>query len=317
MRSEDSLLPSIALFVGATAAGKSAAGLHYCSTLNGELINADSVQLYRRLDIGSAKASAKDRAIVRHHLLDLLDPDQQSDAGYYCSVASPAIDDARSRGKIPFVVGGTGLYARALVRGLAQGIPSDAMVRKALNDRAASSRDELALMHQELAQIDPTYASKISHRDPIRVVRALEVWQLTGITLSAHHAMHAQQPPRYRALWIGVEVDRAVLRARVEARTRQMFRDGWYDEVRALLQDYPPETRSLQSVGYAEVVAAVVAKAPVDEALVTAVINSTMAFAKRQRTWFRGERDVRWVTVDTLLSSAFSDTLKRWFEGSD
>lgn len=315
MRSEDSPQHSIVLFVGATAVGKSALALHHAQALQGEIVNADSVQVYKRLNIGSAKASAADQALVKHHLLDLLEPNTHSDAQYYCSVADPVLKDIIARGQRAFVVGGTGLYTRALVRGLAPGIPSDPTIRSALNARAKQGLTELAQMHRELTEVDPVYAAKIAASDPIRIVRALEVWQITNIPYSSHHAAHALMPARYRALWVGLDIGRDELRRRLNARTQAMFAAGWYEEVRDLLREFPAETKVLQSVGYAEVVRAVQAQRPVDQALIDEVVQSSMAFAKRQRTWFRGEADVQWMTVEEAMTPAFAERIQRWCDG--
>ena len=288
--------PRLLVLAGATATGKTALAVSLAERLGGELVGADSIQLYRRLDLGSAKPRPEELRGVPHHLLDVADLDEPFDAARYVELADAAIADVRARGLVPVVVGGTGLYLRALVRGLASGIPADPAVRDGLRARAALGLDELARMHAELAAVDPAYAAKISPTDPIRIVRALEVFAISGEPLSAHHARHAALPPRYDARFVALEVPRPVLVERIAARARAMLAGGWVDEVRAILADgYPWDAKPLQSVGYAEVVAHARGELPA-EALEGAVIKATKGFAKRQRTWFRGEEGVTWVT---------------------
>ncbi len=303
----------IVVIAGPTASGKTACAVHLALALGGELIGADSVQVYRRLDVGSAKPSTEELRGVTHHLLDVVDLREPFDAGRFVEHADRAIADVRSRGRVPIVVGGTGLYLRALVRGLAQGIPSDAAIRARLNARAALGPAELAAMHAEVAKVDPEYAAKIHSTDPIRIVRALEVWEATGEPISLHHRRHAAEPPRYDARFLALDVPRPVLASRIETRTRAMLANGWIDEVRAILADgYEPDLKPLRAVGYAEVVAH--ARGTLDGAnLVEEIARSTREFAKRQRTWFRGEQGVTWTTPEALLGEEIRASLEKFF----
>lgn len=297
--------PRLLVLAGATATGKTALAVSLAERLGAELVGADSIQLYRRLDVGSAKPRPEELRGVPHHLLDVADLDEPFDAARYVALADAAIADVRARGRVPIVVGGTGLYLRALVRGLASGIPADPVVRDGLRARAAQGLDELARMHAELAAVDPEYAAKISPTDPIRVVRALEVFALSGEPLSAHHRRHAALPPRYDARFVALEVPRPVLVERIAARTRAMLAGGWVEEVRAILADgYAWDAKPLQSVGYAEVVAHARGELPA-EALEAAVVKATKGFAKRQRTWFRGEEGVTWVSPEEAAGEGF------------
>ncbi len=292
------MTPPLVVVAGATATGKTALGVALARRFpeGAEVVSADSVQIYRGLDIGSAKPTLAERQGVPHHLLDVADPTEAFDAARYRDLADKAIADIAARGKIPLVVGGTGLYLRALVYGLAEGIPADPALRAELHGRiAAGGPTALAQMHAELAQVDPAYAARIHPTDPIRIVRALEVFTLSGVPLSEHHRRHQALPPRYRALFFGLEVGRDVLRTRVRARVEAMLAGGLVQEVEGLLaRGVPWDAKPLRSVGYAEVVAALRGEAP-REALPEAITLATMAFAKRQRTWFRGEQGVRWV----------------------
>lgn len=301
----------LVLLSGATGSGKTALAVALAHSLGGELVGADSVQIYRRLDVGSAKPTAEELGGVPHHLLDVADLDEPFDAGRYVSLADEAIRTIRGRGRVPIVVGGTGLYLRALVYGLAPGIPSDASVRAGLNARAAAP-GELARMYEELARVDPAYAAKIHPTDPIRVVRALEVHALSGEPLSAHHARHAAMAPRYDALFLALDVSRDELRAKLATRTDAMAARGWADEVRAILRDgYDPELKPLRAVGYAEMVRHIREDISWEDTR-DAIARSTAAYAKRQRTWLRGERAVTWLTPDELRTPAWFERVRAW-----
>lgn len=295
--------PRLLVLAGATATGKTAAALALARALDGELVGADSVQVYRRLDIGSAKPRPEELQGIAHHLLDLVDLDAHYDASRYVADADAAIADVRSRGRVPIVVGGTGLYLRALVYGLAPDIPSDPSLRAALNAMAAEGPEALRRMHTELTQVDPTYAAGIAPSDPIRVVRALEVYALTGVAYSEHHRRHQAMPPRYDARFYALDVDRTVLRGRIAARADAMLRGGWVEEVRGILRDgYDPSLKPLRAVGYAQVVEHVRGGSTLTE-LRAEVVTATAQFAKRQRTWFRGERAVVWTTAEALTAA--------------
>lgn len=312
---ESAAAPRLLVIAGPTASGKTALGVELARRLGGEIIGADSVQVYRGLDLGSAKPTGEELRGVRHHLLDVCDLEDPFDAGRYVALADAAIADVVSRGRVPLVVGGAGLYIRALIRGLAQGIPSDATVRAALNARASKGPEALAAMHDELAAVDPEYAAKIHRTDPIRIVRALEVYALSGEPISSHHRRHAAEPSRYEALFVGLEVPRPVLAERIAARARGMLAGGWIDEVRALLEaGHAWDAKALRSVGYAEVVAHVRGELP-RGALEAAVTQSTKDFAKRQRTWFRGEQGVSWRPPEALATDEFAREAEKFLRG--
>jgi tRNA dimethylallyltransferase len=299
---------------GATASGKTAAALSLARALDGELVGADSVQVYRRLDLGSAKPRADELRGVPHHCLDLVDLDAHYDASRYIVDADDAIDAVAARGRVPIVVGGTGLYLRALIYGLAPDIPSDATLRATLNARAAEGAASLRAMHAELSAVDPAYAASIARTDPIRIVRALEVFALTGVPYAEHHRRHQAMPPRYDARFVALETDRELLRARIAARAEAMLAAGWIDEVAAVLRDgYDPALKPLRAVGYAQVVAHLQGSVPRAD-LHGAITTATSQFAKRQRTWFRGERSVRWTTPEALATPDAVSSLRKFFD---
>jgi tRNA dimethylallyltransferase len=307
--------PRLLVIAGPTASGKTALAVDLAERLNGELIGADSVQVYRGLDLGSAKPTAQELRGVTHHLLDVCDLEEPFDAGRYVTLADRAIAETLARGRVPIVVGGAGLYLRALVRGLAQGIPSDPTLRAALNERASKGAEELARMHDELAAVDPAYAAKIHRTDPIRIVRALEVFALSGEPISSHHRRHAAEPARYEALFVGLDVPRPVLAERIAKRARAMLVGGWVDEVRALLAAGRAwDLKALRSVGYAEVVAHLRGELAAAE-LEETIVKSTREFAKRQRTWFRGERGVSWRAPEAVATEDFAREAEKFFRG--
>lgn len=304
----------VIIIAGATAAGKSALAVDLAERLGGEIVGADSVQVYRRLDVGSAKPRPEELRGVRHHVIDLVNPDEAYDAARFVADADRAIADIRARGRVPIIAGGAGLYLRALVRGLARGLASDPAVRAKLTAEALSGPDALAAMYRRLTVMDPAYAAKIHPSDPIRIVRAFEVMETTGERLSEHHARHAAQHDRYAALYLALDVDRDVLRTRIAARARAMFAAGWVAEVQAILADgYAPDLKPLRSVGYAEVVDHVMHGGAEADAI-ERVRRATVAFAKRQRTWFRGEPLAIWAPPEALRGEAWLARMKAHLE---
>jgi tRNA dimethylallyltransferase len=311
----DATPPRIVVIAGPTASGKTSVAVDLASRIGGELIGADSIQVYRGLDVGSAKPTHQELRGVRHHLLDVVDVHEHYDAAQYIAHADAAIANVRARGSLPIVVGGTGLYIRALVRGIAEGIPADPSVREALQTRARSSMETLAIMHQELSLVDPEYAAKIYVGDPIRIVRALEVYQVTGIPYSEHHRRHAAMPPRYNALFVAIDVERSTLVPRITARAKAMLAQGWEDEVRGLLaRGVAHDSKPLRAVGYAEVVGCLRGEIAAG-LLVESIVRSTKEFAKRQRTWFRGETGVSWRSLEALQTLEFSREAENFLRG--
>jgi tRNA dimethylallyltransferase len=283
--------PSVVAIVGPTASGKSALALAVARDQGGEIVSCDSLQVYRGLDIGSAKATAAERREIPHHLLDVVDPDQEFSAADYARLARTAVADILARGRLPIVAGGTGLYLRALRRGLFAGPSRDTDLRRRL-ERVAEKRGDASL-HRLLARVDPEGAARTSPRDRVRVVRALEVYRATGRPLSAHHRDDTPAPEDWRWLVIGLDRPRDELRAAVEARTQAMFDAGLLEETRALLARYPGDVRPLRAIGYRQAGAVVRGEAAAVEAQ-RDIVKETMRYAKRQMTWFRHQEDARW-----------------------
>ena len=283
--------PVIAV-VGPTASGKSALALAVAHEKGGEIVSCDSLQVYRGLDVGSAKAAPEERALVPHHLLDVVDPDQDFSAADYARLARAAIDDIAARGRLPMVAGGTGLYLRALRRGLFAGPSRDPDLRRRLERIADRGGD--ARLHRLLARVDPESAARIEKSDRLRVVRALEVFRASGRPLSAHHREDVPRPDGRRWLVVGLDPPREALRAAVETRTRHMLEAGLLDEVRDVVARYGGvDLRPLRAIGYRQALAVVRGAQTVGDAQ-RDIVKETMRYAKRQMTWFRHQEDVRW-----------------------
>jgi tRNA dimethylallyltransferase len=283
--------PLIAL-VGPTAAGKSALGLALARIHGAEIISCDSLQVYRGLDIGSAKPTEEERREVPHHLIDIAEPTDEFSAAVYERQARAAVSDIAARGRLPLVVGGTGLYLRALLQGIFEGPSRDEALRRRL-ERLADRQGE-ARLHRLLHRVDPAAAARLDPRDRVRVVRALEVFFLTGRPLSGHHASGAEPLRGFRVRVIALDPGPEALLPRVEERTRRMFRGGLLEEVRGLLaRGLSPELRPLRAIGYRQAVAVLQGRASTEEAE-RDTVTATMQYAKRQRTWFRHQVEAVW-----------------------
>jgi len=280
--------------VGPTASGKSALGLRLAEERAGEIVSCDSLQVYRGLDIGSAKPTADERARVRHHLVDVVDPDAAFSAADYARLGRAALAEIAGRGALPIVVGGTGLYLRALLDGLFEGPSRDERLRGRLEGLARRRGD--ARLHRLLEHVDPAAAERIPAADRLRVVRALEVFFLTGLPLTAHHRAGAEPLRGFEILVLGLSPPRQALREAVERRTREMFERGLIAEVRGLLaRGYDPQLRPLRAIGYRQAVDVALGRRSEDDAR-RDIVTETMQYAKRQRTWFRHQAAVSWFT---------------------
>jgi len=278
--------PPLLAIVGPTGVGKTAGALALCGELGGEIIGADSVQVYRGFDIGSSKPTAAQLGDVRHHLIDVCAPDEAIDAMRYAGLADEAIRDARARGRVPIVVGGTGLWIRALLRGLLSVPPADPELRRELEQRYA--REGAAAMHAALRAIDPRTAEHVHPNDQLRVVRALEVHAQTGEALGELRHAHALGAPRYDALTLYADVPSAHHRPTLEARVDQMIAAGWADEVRTIVAAHGRQPRALGAVGYRQMLAHVDGAASLEETR-DAIVGATAGYARRQRTWFNSD----------------------------
>ena len=280
----------IVVVSGPTGVGKTAVAIALAHRLGGELVGADSVQVYRGFDIGASKPTASELGGITHHLIDVCEPDDPLDAARYADLADRAITDVHARGRVPIVVGGTGLWLRALLRGLVSVPAVDPDLRAALETEW--DREGALAMHARLAAIDPRTAASVHVNDKLRVVRALEVYAQLGQPLGELRARHALGAPRYRDFTAFIDVPRAVHAERVASRTRTMLEQGLVDEVRALVARYGTELRALQSVGYKQVVAHVQAGVPLAQTEID-INRATLLYARRQRTWWKNDRSVQ------------------------
>lgn len=277
--------PDLIAIVGPTASGKTALSLELARRLDAEIVGADSRQVYRRLDIGSAKPTAAQRAAVPHHLIDVADPDEDFDCARFRALAQAAIDDIRARGRRVIVVGGTGLYVKVLRHGLFPGPPRDETLRARL---AAEEQAEPGTLHRRLLAVDPASAARLHPRDRVRLVRALEVHELSGRPISEWQAEHRFSGGGLAMRVLGLEVARAELARRIDARCRAMIEQGLVAEVEGLLASgLDPALPALRSPGYAELGDFVRGLCSLEQAR-ERMAQATRRLAKRQMTWFRG-----------------------------
>ncbi|MGD1047288.1 MAG: tRNA (adenosine(37)-N6)-dimethylallyltransferase MiaA [Candidatus Krumholzibacteriaceae bacterium] len=296
---------SAVAILGPTATGKSRLALRLAPRAGAEILSIDSRQAYRRLDIGTAKPTADDRRAVPHHLIDILDLGEKSNAESFARLAHAAIRDVASRGRLPLLVGGSGLYFRAITEGFFD-IDLDPSERVSFAESLRGVPDEA--LRAGLERDDPESAMRIHPNDRYRTIRALEVFALTGRPLGAHMRAQLPDPERteIRYIKIGLRLPRPRLHDRIEERTRGMFDRGWTAEVERLLADgATPELPGMKTLGYPEVVACVRGEAGFEETL-RRILELTRQYAKRQMTWFRKEPGVHWLEADSpaLLESA-------------
>jgi tRNA dimethylallyltransferase len=283
---------------GATATGKTGVAIALCQKLDGEVLGADSVQVYRGLDIGSAKPTLEEQAQARHHMVDVADPDEEFDAARFQKLADAAIGDMQGRGKRVVVAGGTGLYIRALLHGLAPAPPVDETLRVKLSMEWDESTPQV--MHRRLAELDPEAAAKLHPNDRQRVLRALEVCIATGEPFSGMQKAHGFKSVRYPHALIGLMRPKPELDERIAKRCRLMWEQGFVDEVRGLLdKGVSPQARGMQSLGYRHALNYLSGEWSKEQAM-ELMIRDTRRYAKRQLTWFRGLEGIHWHQPDDI-----------------
>jgi tRNA dimethylallyltransferase len=294
----------VGFIVGPTGVGKSAAAMALAERLDAEIVNADSRQVYRGMNIGTAKPGAEDRHRVPHHLLDLRAIDEPLDVAEFLRLARAAIAEIASRGRNVMVVGGSGFYLRVLRGGIFAGPAAAPEVRRELEALAAEHGVEY--LHERLAEVDAPSAERIGHRDLYRIVRALEVFRLTGQPISAHQQSHRFAAREYETLTVGLAMERERLYESINRRFDEMVERGLVREVRALLEaGCDPGDPPLKTVGYRQIAAAVRGEMTLDEAIELAK-RDTRRLAKRQLTWFRADPEIVWVDAERGLQEAFS-----------
>ena len=308
-------VPCVAV-VGSTGTGKSGLAMAIAPCLRGEIVNADALQVYRGLDLGTSKPSLGDRRLVSHHLIDIVAPEERFSAGEFARRATVAMEGIRAREALPIVVGGSGLYYRALFEGLSA-IPAIAKeVRQALEERL--TKEGLAVLFAELRVVDEATALRLSPNDRQRVLRALEVVNGTGRTLSWWRDRKRKRA-RQSTLRVGLTLPREVLYDRLASRAHRMLESGWLEEVQGLLSLGIPETApAFQAIGYRELTSHLRGECSL-EAAMEDIIRATRRYAKRQRTWFRNEAGIRWfdaVREGTLLTEVLSYLDSKGLRGS-
>ena len=286
---------NIICIAGPTASGKTALAVELAKITNGEIISCDSMQIYRRMDIGTAKPTEEEKQGIPHHMIDICEPDDDFSVSRYCDMATPILDDILARGKTAIIAGGTGLYMDSLIKGNDFApFPSTGMREKL---EAQADREGMEAMLSLLNSIDPEAAAKLHLADRKRIIRALEVYYETGETITAHNLRTQSIPARYSPLWIGLDFDpREELYRRIDLRVDIMLQQGLVDEIRELLASgIPAKSTAMQAIGYKEFVAALSGCGTI-EATAEEVKKSSRHYAKRQLTWFRRNKAMHWLT---------------------
>ena len=285
---------NIICIAGPTASGKSALAVELAKEYHGEVVSCDSMQVYRRMDIGTAKPTREEMQGIPHHMIDVAEPDEDFSVSRYCRLAAPIVDDIVSRGKTAIIVGGTGLYMDSLIRGNDFApFPSTGQ-----RERLEAQADTVGMdaMLEWLRSVDPEAAARLHPSDRKRIIRALEVYLETGETITAHNRRTPTLPPRYAPLWLGVDfAERAELYRSIEQRVDRMLELGLVEEIKDLLASGVPETTtSMQAIGYKEFVSALDCRCTIEEATAD-VKQASRHYAKRQLTWFRRNREINWL----------------------
>ena len=279
--------------VGPTASGKTALSIELAKELNGEVISCDSMQIYRGMDIGTAKPMPDEMQGIRHHMIDICDPTEDFSVSRYCDMATPILEDVLSRGKTAIIAGGTGLYVDSLIRGN-NFSPIPATGHRERRENVIKEQGLLPLL-SELKAIDPEAAER-SQGNPRRIIRALEVYYETGETITAHNLKTHAIPPRYQATWIGLDFEnRQDLYDRIDRRVEIMLQMGLMEEIQHILASGIPEkATALQAIGYKEFMDALAGRATLESAIAQ-VQQSSRRYAKRQLTWFRRNENMHWI----------------------
>jgi tRNA dimethylallyltransferase len=295
-------LPKIVTICGPTGVGKTGFAIELAKRFDGEIVGADSMQIYRRMDIGTAKPTLEEQSAVRHHMVDIVDPDDAFDAAAYGRMAHQVVERLLADEVPALVVGGTGLYIKALVYGLFESRSSDPRIRERLQDRLGA--EGAAALHGELTTKDPAAAARIHPNDTYRILRALEVIETTGRSISEFHHTHGFQEARYHSLNIGLTLPRERLYVRIDRRVDQMVAAGLLDEVRGLLSSgYDANLKSMQSLGYRHMIAFIQGQTTWEEALRT-LKRDHRRYAKRQFTWFKAVPGINWLAPDQAEAAA-------------
>lgn len=294
--------------LGPTASGKSALAMELAQRLNADLLSVDSMQVYRGMDIGTAKPTTAEQALVRHHLIDVVEPSVDFTVAQFVERADAVIADAKAAGRPLIVTGGTPLYYKALFEGLFEGPAADAVVRAKLAEMPPEQ------MHARLIEVDPAAAARIHVNDTRRMLRALEVYELTGQPISAHQQQW-DAPHRHAAMWFGLLWEKDLLNRRINARVKEMIAAGWVDEVRRLVEQYGTLSKTAgEATGYHELIQHVHGRLSLDDAI-EAIKIGTRQLARRQTKWFRRWGQVKWLPGDAAMEANVASVLNGNGEG--
>lgn len=286
----------LVVICGPTATGKTDTAVQIAKRMRGEIVSADSMLVYQGMDIGTAKPTAAQMCGIPHYLINIIEPDQEYNAALFQVQARAVIADILKRRKLPLLVGGTGLYIRAVIDNYDFSGSSSELYRKELQNEAADHGS--ALLHQRLQEIDPGAAAKLHPNDTRRIIRALEVYKLTGKPISTFHKIDQPGRPIYNLLMFGLTSDREKLYQRIEQRVDQMIKSGLVEEVQRLLnRGFSPELSSMRGLGYKEIAQYLAGRLSLVQA-VDILKRNTRRFAKRQMTWFRRDKRIRWLDPD-------------------
>ena len=288
---------NIICIAGPTASGKTALAVELAKELNGEVVSCDSMQIYRRMNIGTAKPTPEEMQGIVHHMLDVAEPEEDFSVSRYCEMASPIVDDIIAQGKTAIIAGGTGLYMDALIKGNDFAPCPATGRREELEEKA--DREGMEVLMDWLREIDPEAAARLHLSDRKRIIRALEVYLETGETITAHNIKTQQIPPKYSPLWLGLDfAERSELYRRIDLRVDLMLEMGLIDEIKALLAEgVPANCTAMQAIGYKEFVSALEGNGTIEEAAAL-VQQSSRRYAKRQLTWFRRNKSMNWLIRD-------------------
>lgn len=307
---------SVVAVVGPTASGKTSLAIALAERLSTEIISADSMQVYQGMEIGTAAPTPEERARVPHHLVGIRKPDESYSAGDFERMARPIVDSLNQQGKTAVVVGGSGLYVSALIDGLFEGPPANDAIREHLHHEA--DRYGVAPLFERLQDTDPDYANLIQPNDLRRIVRALEVHQVTGRTLTSFHDEHQEQGTSLKAVQVALDLPREVLYRRIELRVDRMLANGFVDEVQRLLDaGYGDALERLRSLGYRDFAAYLRGQGSFEDAR-ESMKRNTRRFAKRQLTWFRADPRIHWISAtDDGPVSDYADAALAMVQASD
>jgi tRNA dimethylallyltransferase len=298
----DSPKTKLVVICGPTGSGKTGFAIRLARQFRGEIVGADSMQIYRHMDIGTAKPTPAEQAAAPHHMIDVVDPDQDFDAAAYATMATDTIRRIIARGGTAFVVGGTGFYIKALIYGLFEDGPSDPAVRRRLKQQADSEAP--GALHRRLEAVDRAAAARIHPNDTYRIIRALEVFAVTGEPLTVFQQRHGFRERRFDTLEIGISWPRPILYDRINRRVEAMMAQGFLEEVRQLLSSgYGSDLKSMQSLGYRHLAAVVRGDAALADA-VTTLKRDHRRYAKRQLSWFGNRDAVHWLRPDQTAPAA-------------